>query len=95
MVTEPGESKCFTNLGNAYQSLGDFRKAIEYYEKSLEIKKEIGDRFGESACYGNLGNAYQSLGDFRVSVRHIYFSKIDLFVRRKLLINTFFRPLHG
>jgi len=36
-----GESNCYGNLGIAYWSLGDFRKAIEYHEKSLKIAKDI------------------------------------------------------
>ena len=38
-----GESKCYTNLGVAYGNLRDFRKAIEYQNKALEIAREIGD----------------------------------------------------
>ena len=59
-----GESSCYTNLGNAYRSVGDYGKAIEYHEKSLDINKDIGDRAGESSCYTNLGIAYRSLGDY-------------------------------
>ena len=36
-----GEGLCYTNLGLAYHGLGNFRKAIEYHEKSLDIAKEI------------------------------------------------------
>ena len=43
-------------------SLGDFRKAIEYLEKHLKIAIEIGDRAGEGRAYGNLGNAYRLTG---------------------------------
>jgi tetratricopeptide (TPR) repeat protein len=50
-------------LGIAYHRLGDYRKAIEYHEQSLIIKREIGDRLGEGASLGNLGIAYYSLGD--------------------------------
>jgi tetratricopeptide (TPR) repeat protein len=32
-----GKSAALTNLGSAYNGLGDFKKAIEYHEKSLEI----------------------------------------------------------
>ena len=64
-----GESACYTNLGVAYRDLGDFKKAIEYFEKSLQIKKEINDLLGESACYTNLGNAY-SLGDLRKAIEY-------------------------
>ena len=58
----------FHYLGNACQSLGDFRKAIECHEIHLEIAIEVGDRKGEGNAHGNLGNAYQSLGDFRKAI---------------------------
>ena len=35
------ESRCYIGLGNAYHSLGDFKRAIEYYEKALEIGNGI------------------------------------------------------
>ncbi|XP_044170336.1 tetratricopeptide repeat protein 28-like, partial [Acropora millepora] len=58
----------YGSLGTVYQSLGDFRKAIEYHEKHLEIAIEVGGRVGEGNAYGNLGNAYRSLGDFRKAI---------------------------
>ena len=48
-----GEGTAYGNIGCAYQSLGDYRKAIEYHEKRLKIAQEIGDRSGEGAAYGN------------------------------------------
>ena len=39
-----GEGAAYGHLGNAYRSLGDHRKAIEYHEKDLKISIEIGDR---------------------------------------------------
>ncbi len=65
-----GESKCYANLGVAYDSLGDFRKAIEYHNKALNIDKEIEDRAGESACYTNLGLAYHRLWDFGKAIEY-------------------------
>ena len=56
----------YGNLGIAYQSLGDFQKAIEYHEKRLKIAKEIGDRAGEGGAYGNLGIAYSH--DYRKAI---------------------------
>ena len=58
------------NLGNAYNNLGDPRKAIEYYEQALKIAKEIGDRFGEGSDLGNLGSAYSDLGDPRKAIEY-------------------------
>ena len=58
------------NLGNAYKSLGDYKKAIEYHQKQLKIAKEIGDRAGEVAAYENLRNACQSLGDYKKAIEY-------------------------
>jgi len=58
------QGRVYGNLGNAYQSLRDYGKAIEYYEERLKIAIEIGDQTAEGRAYGNLGNAYQSLGDY-------------------------------
>ena len=58
----------YANLGNAYQSLGDLKKAIDYHERDLNIAKEVGDRSEEGFAYGSLGNAYHSLGDFKKAI---------------------------
>ena len=65
-----GEGRAYGNLGNAYQSLCYYQKAIEYYEKSFIILKEIGDRDGEGSTYGNLGIAYRSLGDYQKAIKY-------------------------
>ena len=68
MGDKSGEGTAYGNLGNAYHSLGDFKKAIDYYESCLKIAKEVGDRSGEGKAYGALGNAYFSLGDFKEAI---------------------------
>ena len=50
-----GEGRAYENLGDAYSSLGDYQRSIEYDEKHLKIAIEIGDRGGEGRAYGNLG----------------------------------------
>ena len=55
------EERAFFYLGNAYQSPGDFQRAIEYHEKDISIAKDVGDRAGEGRTCCNLGNAYHSL----------------------------------
>ena len=47
----------YSTLGNAYQKLGSFSKAIEYHTQRLAIAKEVGDRAGEGRAYANLGSA--------------------------------------
>ena len=51
-----------TCLGNTYDSLGQYRKAINFHQQSLEIDRKIGDRYGEAISLGGLGNAYEALG---------------------------------
>ena len=58
----------YCNLGSAHLSLGEFKTAIDYYERHLEIAKELGDRLGEGKAYGNLGNAHCNLGDLKTAI---------------------------
>ena len=53
-----------SSLGNAYYFLGEYQKAIEFHQQSLEITREIGDRRGEASSYMGLGNVYLSLGEY-------------------------------
>nr|WP_277922600.1 CHAT domain-containing tetratricopeptide repeat protein [Coleofasciculus sp. FACHB-1120] len=62
------EGQSLANLGNAYYSLGDYAKAIDYQQQSLAIMQEIKDRLGEGASLGNLGMAYYSLGDYAKAI---------------------------
>ena len=69
----------YLNLGIAYQSLGDLKKAIDCHECHLKITKEMGDKAGEGRAHCNLGIAYKSLGDFKTAIdfheRHLVIAK--------------------
>ena len=56
-----GEGQALNNLGNAYQELRRFEKAVGCHERALVICRETGDRCGEGQALNNLGNAYQEL----------------------------------
>jgi tetratricopeptide (TPR) repeat protein len=60
----------YCTLGNAYDSLGGYAKAIEHHTQHLAIAKEVGDRAGEGKAYGNLGNAYQSQGGYAKAIEY-------------------------
>jgi tetratricopeptide (TPR) repeat protein len=57
-------------LGNAYKSLDEYRRAIEYYEQQLLVVREIGDRQGEGSALGGLGTVYYLLGEYRRAIEH-------------------------
>jgi tetratricopeptide (TPR) repeat protein len=64
------EANISQNLGNAYEQLGDYRKAIEYYEQALNIARDVSHRKGEGQCLGNLGIAYSNLGDYQKAIEY-------------------------
>jgi tetratricopeptide (TPR) repeat protein len=66
------------DLGTAYWSVGEYRKAIDYYEKALVIAREIGNREGD-AWLGGLGNAYSDLGQIQKAIE--YYEKALVIVR--------------
>ncbi|MDZ8031603.1 tetratricopeptide repeat protein [Nostoc sp. DedSLP04] len=69
------------NLGTAYYLLGQYQGAIELFQQSLEISREIGDRNGEGSSLIGLGNAYNSLGQYQ---RAIEFSQQSLEIKREI-----------
>ena len=58
----------YNNLGCAYESLGEFRRAIEFHQLTLPIAIETGKKGLKGTVYNNLGGAYNSLGEFRKAI---------------------------
>ena len=88
MADRAGEGQAYRNLGNAYDSLGDFQKAIEYHKRHLKISKEVGDRAGKGRAYGNLGTAHKILANFQKAIQYYKKSVIAFdHIRGKLITN--------
>ncbi|KAK2143363.1 hypothetical protein LSH36_851g00062 [Paralvinella palmiformis] len=45
------------------------QKAVQYYEKNLEIVCELGDRAAQGRACGNLGNTYYLLANFKEAIK--------------------------
>jgi tetratricopeptide (TPR) repeat protein len=58
------------NLGSAYRSMSQYRRAIECYDEHLQITRELNDRRSEGQDLANLGNAYHSLGEHRRAIEY-------------------------
>ena len=54
------------NVGSLLDSVGDYPKALEFYNKALVIKKATDgeNHISLAATYTNMGNVYQSQGDY-------------------------------
>ena len=79
MGDKAGEGYSYGNLGCAYLGLGQFKTAIDYHQRDVEIAKEVGDKAREGRSRGNLGRAYDSVGQFKTAVdyhqRHLEIAK--------------------
>ena len=64
------QGNAYLHSGDAHCGVGDFKKAIIYYERFLEIAKELGERSGEASAYCKLSNAHHGLGDFKTAINY-------------------------
>ena len=64
------EGTAYSQLGNAFGGLGDFKTSIVYHNLHLTIVKDLSDKAGEGAAYGNLGNTVRNLGDFKKAIEY-------------------------
>jgi tetratricopeptide (TPR) repeat protein len=59
---------CLAGIGGAYNALGNFCKAMDYLDQSLDISKHLGDRRREGIALSQLGTSYRSLGDSSTAI---------------------------
>ncbi|MHC1776136.1 MAG: tetratricopeptide repeat protein [Lentimicrobium sp.] len=71
----------YTNLGNAYYTLGRFDKALDYLSQALKIHEKTGDSTGLSKSYNNIGNIFLSLKDYKVAAG--YYHKAEYINKRQ------------
>ncbi|HTY08622.1 MAG TPA: tetratricopeptide repeat protein [Candidatus Edwardsbacteria bacterium] len=55
--------KALNYLGSLHWRRGEYAKAIECFQRDLEISTEIGDQDGINSTTGNLGIVYNDMGD--------------------------------
>jgi tetratricopeptide (TPR) repeat protein len=55
-------------LGIQYIEWGNYPKAIECFEQSLLLSREIGDKISEATILNNLGSVYSRVGDLARAV---------------------------
>ena len=57
-------------IGLAWDALGEKRKALEYYDKALPLRRAVGDRGGEATTLNNIGLAWDALGEKRKALEY-------------------------
>ncbi|KAF7834177.1 protein TONSOKU [Senna tora] len=58
-------SDSYMAVGESYQKLREFNKAIKWYRKSLEMYKTIGNMEGQALVKINIGNVFDSARNWR------------------------------
>jgi len=64
------ESIKYFLAGSIFINIPNFKKAIKYFKKSLEISEKNGYKKGESLCYMNIGIAYTNIGKFDKAIEY-------------------------
>lgn len=67
----------YNNVGFLYSETGDFKKALEWYHKSLEINKEIQDKHGIATIINNIGYLHYHQNDYSTALTY-YFKSLKL-----------------
>ncbi|MEM9817582.1 MAG: CHAT domain-containing protein [Cyanobacteria bacterium P01_D01_bin.6] len=73
------EARALGNLGLVYQRLGNYRRAIDYFEQSLAIFPNLGDRQSEVLALNNLGSAHRFLDEYERAID--YYSQALILAR--------------
>lgn len=70
------KAKAINNIGYVYKMQGNLLKALEWYNKSLKIRYEIGDKYGMANSYNNIGRIYNNWGNVSRAVE--FFEKSSM-----------------
>ena len=58
------------NIGTIYKTQKDYNKAMEYYQKSLEINKRINRKRGVSSLLNDIGTIHERNGNYKIALDH-------------------------
>jgi len=64
-------ARALNNIGQIYKVKGDYDTALRYWEQSLAIYQELGDRQGEGTTLNNISQIYQAKGDYNTALRYL------------------------
>ncbi len=65
------KAKALNGAGVLATNQGDYSAARAYYEQSLEVRREVGDRLGIAASLNNLGIMAREQGDYAAARTHL------------------------
>ena len=76
----------YVYYGSVLQSTGELNKALEFYSKALELRKETQNIPGQAACYKHIGDIYFEKCEFSLTIENYdkSFGKFDKITDKNL-----------
>ncbi len=62
-------SQIADTLGRVYNQLGEYSRAVRWFDRSLKAKDQLGDRVGMAISYGGLAEALANAGHYQQAIR--------------------------
>jgi len=75
------QARALNESGVAHNNLGNYDKALDYYQQSLVIAREIGDRRGEGRTLNNMSAIAHTKGDYETALDYL---KQSLAIQREI-----------
>jgi tetratricopeptide (TPR) repeat protein len=90
----PDVAKSNGNIGVVYYSQSKYEPALEYYQKSLDIKIKVSgqDSLDVAKSYGNIGNVLDDMGRPEEALVHL---QKDLEIQLKLLVHLCWHTIYS
>ena len=75
-------AKSYLGIGNVYDSQGQYERALEYYQKALEIDIKVSgqDHLDVAKSYNNIGLVYNTQGKYEEALEY-YQKSLDIKIR--------------
>jgi tetratricopeptide (TPR) repeat protein len=64
-------ARLLNEAGRVHKALGSLEDALDLYQQSLAISKEIGDRAGEGVTLNNISQIYDARGDYGTALKYL------------------------
>ncbi len=79
--------KTLTVLGNTSRNLGQFQKALEYFQQSLVLARQLNADYRIALALSNIGNSLLTLGEYEFALNHFQEAH-DIFLTHQDVINA-------
>jgi|GEM_PF-843470 len=100
LLEEATGGNIYNLLGLIYDLYGQYDKALNYHQKSLQASSLNKDLKGESSSLNNIGQIYYARGDYKEALRYLYdslgvSSKIQDYAKEGAILNNISQVYHS